>query len=220
LTPGAYDSHAVIFYVETLRHYATDLGLPDPKPFLDRAWILPVNPRFAFRVETPMREAEAFPPDACARHVEEAALDLVLSTVLPNARNRGPRVSLAARRRVLKRAIEYALDHLGDPPRVVDLCRATGVSVRTLEYIFRDTYDVTPSGFLKAARLMRVRLDLSRAASEGDTVTKVAVRWGFDDPGRFARAYARRFGELPSVTLRRGSVDGSDDPPAAFAARA
>jgi AraC family ethanolamine operon transcriptional activator len=165
-----------------------------------------------------MGEAEALAPGSRARHVEERALDLVLSTLLPRDGERSPRVALAARRRVLKRAVEYALANLGAPPRVADLCRATGVSVRTLEYVFREAYGVTPSGFLKAARLTRVRLDLARAESGGDTVTQVALRWGFDDPGRLARAYARRYGELPSVTLRRASAGDPAAPAAAGAA--
>jgi AraC-like DNA-binding protein len=119
---------------------------------------------------------------------------------------------------VLRRAVEYALDHLGEPPRVVDLCRVTGVSIRSLEYVFREAYDLTPSSFLQAARLTRVRLDLARAEPEGDTVTQVAVRWGFEDPGRFARAYARRYGELPSVTLRRRLARCPAEPAARSAA--
>jgi AraC-like DNA-binding protein len=214
--PGSCDSLVVTFQVEALRLHAADLGLPDPQPFLDRAWILPADPTFARRVQALMREAETLRSASRARHLEEGALELALAALLPKRRARSPRVSLAARRRVLKRAVEYALDHLGDPPRVVDLCRATGVSVRTLEYVFREAYDVTPSAFLKAARLTRVRLDLARAESEGDTVTQVAVRWGFDDPGRFARAYAHRYGELPSATLRRRSPG---DPAVGFASR-
>jgi AraC-like DNA-binding protein len=34
-------------------------------------------------------------------------------------------------------------------------------------------------------------------------VTDVAYRWGFSNLGDFAAAYARRFSELPSTTLRR-----------------
>ncbi len=202
--PERYDSRAVIFSIETLRRYAADLGMPDPKPFLDRAWLMPPDPRFAPKVQILLQEAEVLAPATPARHVEEAALDLVLSAVLRRARERSPRVSFAGRRRVLKRAIEYAFDHLSDPPRVVDLCRATEVSARTLEYVFRETYDVTVSTFLEAARLTRVRLDLARAASEGGNVTQIAIRWGFHDLGGFARAYARRYAESPAVTLRRG----------------
>jgi AraC-like DNA-binding protein len=37
----------------------------------------------------------------------------------------------------------------------------------------------------------------------GDSVTEVAYRSGFQNHGHFARAYRRRFGESPSMTLGR-----------------
>jgi AraC-like DNA-binding protein len=36
-------------------------------------------------------------------------------------------------------------------------------------------------------------------------VGEVAYRWGFTHLDRFAGAYAKRFGETPSATLRYGS---------------
>ena len=37
--------------------------------------------------------------------------------------------------------------------------------------------------------------------AQSDTVTGVAYRWGFGNPGRFAQFYKAQFGELPSDTL-------------------
>jgi len=37
------------------------------------------------------------------------------------------------------------------------------------------------------------------------TVTSVACQWGFTNLGRFAAAYAARYRETPTETLRRGS---------------
>jgi AraC-like DNA-binding protein len=50
-----------------------------------------------------------------------------------------------------------------------------------------------------------VRQALREAAPDATTVTKIATRYGFWELGRFAGEYQSRFGESPSVTLRRQS---------------
>jgi transcriptional regulator GlxA family with amidase domain len=62
---------------------------------------------------------------------------------------------------------------------------------------------VTPTAYLRRLRLERVREDLVTAGAGPATVTDVAARWGFLHVSRSSAAYAERFGELPSVTLRR-----------------
>lgn len=56
---------------------------------------------------------------------------------------------------------------------------------------------------LRAVRLERARLDLSRGGDGDTSVTEVALRWGFGHLGQFAADYKRRFGELPSQSLRK-----------------
>ncbi|MGC2655752.1 MAG: helix-turn-helix domain-containing protein, partial [Mycobacterium sp.] len=55
--------------------------------------------------------------------------------------------------------------------------------------------------------LRNVRLDSARRMltqpSDGTSVTNVALAAGFSHLGRFSREYSRRFGELPSESLRR-----------------
>jgi transcriptional regulator GlxA family with amidase domain len=55
---------------------------------------------------------------------------------------------------------------------------------------------------VRRTRLERVRLDLL-TAGPGDSVTDIAMRWGFFHLGRFSSIYASHFGELPSATRRR-----------------
>jgi AraC-like DNA-binding protein len=49
-------------------------------------------------------------------------------------------------------------------------------------------------------RLERVREELL-CAEPGETVTAIAMRWGFTHLARFSGIYRARFGELPSQTL-------------------
>jgi AraC-like DNA-binding protein len=47
-----------------------------------------------------------------------------------------------------------------------------------------------------------VRADLLRADTD-ESVTRIAMKWGFRHLGRFAVGYRDRFGETPSQTRRR-----------------
>lgn len=103
----------------------------------------------------------------------------------------------------MSRVLEY-LDCDPQPmPTLCELCRVAGVSQRTLEYGFCDLLGVTPVRYLKVLRLNRVRQRLIKRTPECETVTSVALRFGFVDLGRFAGEYRRLFGERPSDTLRR-----------------
>ncbi|MNR62918.1 transcriptional regulator EutR [compost metagenome] len=56
--------------------------------------------------------------------------------------------------------------------------------------------------YLKEVRLRNVRQALLNP-SEGDSVTDLAIRWGFLHLGQFSVDYRRAFGEKPSDTFRR-----------------
>jgi AraC-like DNA-binding protein len=105
---------------------------------------------------------------------------------------------------VVRAAEEHALSRVGDLVQVTDLCRAAGVSERTLEYAFKEVMGLTPVSYLLRLRLHRVRRALLEATHASSTVSAEALKWGFWHFGEFSRAYKACFGELPSDTLRRG----------------
>jgi len=74
--------------------------------------------------------------------------------------------------------------------------------VRTLEYVFRNYFDVTPKAYLKSRRLVAVRHELLRSLHSKALINEIANRWGFWHMSQFATDYRRFFGELPSETLR------------------
>ena len=86
---------------------------------------------------------------------------------------------------------------------LADLAEVAGVSGRTLLEGFRRHRGISPMRLLKTARLDRARGELLRADPDRDSVTRVALRWGFQHLGRFSIEYKRRFGESPSSTLQR-----------------
>ncbi len=108
-----------------------------------------------------------------------------------------------AQSRIVKAAEDYALAHMGDRLYVTDLCEASGVSERSLEYAFKEIMGMTPVAYLTRVRLHRVRQALLAATVGSTTVSVEALNGGFWHFGEFSRAYRVCFGELPSETLRR-----------------
>lgn len=88
------------------------------------------------------------------------------------------------------------------PFTTASVAREVGVSARALQEGFRQHIGGTPMQFLRDARLRRVRLDLLSCGNSGESVSEIALRWGFTHLGRFASYYQARYGELPSQTRR------------------
>jgi AraC-like DNA-binding protein len=147
-----------------------------------------------------------------ARHLEQVLIHCLLFSATHNysAALRAP--APAAGSRPVSQAVELLQS---DPARawtIPELAADTCMSVRSLQEGFRRTLGTTPTSFLRRLRLERVREDLL-ADSEGTTrITEVAFRWGFVHLGRFAAAYAERFGERPSDTVRTASGAGNARP--------
>jgi len=114
----------------------------------------------------------------------------------------------SAQSRIVKSAEDYALAHMGDRLYVTDLCKAAGVSERSLEYAFKGIMGMTPMAYLTRVRLHRVRQALLAASPGSTTVSVEALNGGFWHFGEFSRAYRDCFGELPSETLRRAATAG------------
>lgn len=103
----------------------------------------------------------------------------------------------------VKRCEEYIFAHVDEPVSVGDLASYAGVSVRSLQIGFQRYRGMSPMLFLKDLRLQRVRDELlcAKLQNKPETVTRVALAWGFCHLGHFSRAYAAKFKELPSQTL-------------------
>lgn len=104
--------------------------------------------------------------------------------------------------RDVRRAVDYIEAHLTTRFTISDIVEATGVAGRTLFKHFKDFKGVSPMRYALNARFLQVRQALQRAEPE-ESVTDIALRWGFTHLGRFSVEYRRRFGESPSQTLGR-----------------
>ena len=83
------------------------------------------------------------------------------------------------------------------------LTHQTGVSQRTLEYVFQEKTGMSPKQFIRTFRLNRVKKELTRSNYNCHKVTDIAMDWNFSHMGQFSKDYKKLFGELPSKTLGR-----------------
>jgi len=133
--------------------------------------------------------------------IEFEAIEPLMELTLDTRRPAGAR-GKPKRQRALRRAIEYA-DELQRPIPVPQLAQVIGVSRRTLEYAFAETFGISPVKYLRIARLNRLHHMLGLAEPGTTTVTACAANFGFSEFGRLAGEYRSLFGELPSASLQR-----------------
>ena len=103
----------------------------------------------------------------------------------------------------VRQATEFIDAHLREPFRVVELCRVTGVSWKSLERSFDKVLGVTPKRYLTLRRLSRARRQLLAASPTEASIAAIAAGCGLYHAGRFSIAYRELFGETPTATLER-----------------
>ena len=103
----------------------------------------------------------------------------------------------------IAKVVELLQHYEEQPIRLSELCRDADVSERTLRSIFKEMFGVGPNSYLHIRRLHLVRVALTMANPDTESVSQIALRFGFSDSGRMASDYYRLFGEYPKKTLMR-----------------
>jgi AraC-like DNA-binding protein len=104
--------------------------------------------------------------------------------------------------RPIRNALEFIESKPAEIETVADIAAAVGLSVRALDDGFHRYVGTPPMTYLRQVRMARAHEELIAADPELTTASAVSRKWGFGHYGRFAAAYARRFGRKPSETLR------------------
>lgn len=104
---------------------------------------------------------------------------------------------------VVRMIEEFMEEHAQEPLTISQIARHAGVTARTVQLSFQRFRGLSPMQFLKEIRLQRVRVELETKQLAETQVSSTALKWGFTHLGRFSADYKQRFGESPSMTLRR-----------------
>ena len=91
-------------------------------------------------------------------------------------------------------------ENIVETPSLTELSRRIGVNSTTMSNHFRSVFGVTIFKYVRDRRL-----DLAKAMlrTEDIPVSQIGYRVGFSNPGAFATAYRRRFGNSPSDDARQ-----------------
>lgn len=108
----------------------------------------------------------------------------------------------------LRRVMLLVEQRLVSDLTVAEMAAAAGVSERSVFNMFDSFLGTTPMAHVADRRLARARALLVQG---GWTVAAAARASGIAHAGRFGQAYRRRFGEMPSETVRRAAVRNPQD---------
>jgi AraC family ethanolamine operon transcriptional activator len=140
-----------------------------------------------------------------AHLVVEDLMPLLLEALVHGSQRQQSLRRPPARIELVKLAQRWMREHPQQPISLTALCREVHAGRRSLIQGFREHLGMGPMAFLKLQRLHGVRRQLLAADPEDVRVHRLAVEWGFLNPGHFARDYRLLFGERPSDTLCRSA---------------
>jgi AraC-like DNA-binding protein len=223
LEPGA-----VLAYAPAAEHTARNLpGLEFMFAITDRQRLVEHAEQLGIRIEAPRRgevhllartpktdlvgptfstfaDAAAtgeYPSTVCGDDVLRAMTHALSEEV------RGLRVgctNMIDSRHVVHDCIEYA-HAVQRIPSISELCLVAHVSERRLRKAFTDEYDMPPTKYFRLWALDEAHRRLLHNDAHAETVTEVALGFGFNHLGRFSVQYKAIYGEKPSTTLSTDS---------------
>jgi AraC-like DNA-binding protein len=132
--------------------------------------------------------------------VEGKALELLALELAAASDRKGiPPAFRPAEVERLHQARRIMMDHMQDPPTLVELARAVGLNAKKIKTGFRKLFGTTVYGFLRAHRIETAR---SLMLSKGLSVSEAAWAVGYVNVSHFGAAFRKHLGVLPGDYLR------------------
>jgi len=114
----------------------------------------------------------------------------------------GEKIKVPNRRQVAWKAEQLIRQYPQQNLDIKQLCNIIGCSARTLHLGFQERYGLTPRQYNRILTLNIVRHKLCHSRPE-ESISTIAMDWGFYHLGHFSQQYKQLFSELPSVTIKR-----------------
>lgn len=193
--------------------WGLDLGFPGLEDTLAQGNRQTLDPERFARVQGCLRrifqprrtESGPDPRPADARSDSRDLVPLLLEALAQQGHHSQRLARPPARIELVKAAQRWMADHPTEPITLDALCRQVAAGRRTLLQGFREQLGMGPMAFLKLRRLHGVRRELLAADPNTTTITELAVRWGFLNPGHFATTTACSSGNCPAPRSKPGA---------------
>jgi len=143
-------------------------------------------------------------PDA-ARGLEQALIEALIGC-LADGEAREHTWAQGQHAVVMRRFRRVVEENSEQPVYIPEICKAIGVSERTLRICCQEHLGMAPKRYLLLRRMHLARRALRQATPDTTSVTAIGTRYGFWELGRFAVEYQALFGDSPSATLHRQSA--------------
>jgi AraC-like DNA-binding protein len=101
------------------------------------------------------------------------------------------------------RLLQYIEENLLQDISIEQLSITAQMSPRSLYSLFERNLGCSPKYYVRERKLLSVYNRLTNSSCHRQGVTEIALDHGFLHLGRFSETYRKRFGELPSTTLKR-----------------
>jgi AraC family transcriptional activator of tynA and feaB len=103
----------------------------------------------------------------------------------------------SARQALCSSLVNHIETNIADPELVpAKVAAHLGISVRYLHKVLEEG-GRSFGRLVLERRLERCAKDFAKANADTDTVTEIALRWGFNDMSHFSRTFRQRFGKTP-----------------------
>lgn len=214
-----HGTYIFAFSLERLQDLCETLHLPEPEKFLGSANSFPRVVACSPTQMSQLRQSfeqlyQIFWTLNCKCHLEKDTLlinylkekleeEIAENLLLTVATSQNIKLKKVIIRRscVLKQVEDFMMNNLTAEISCNDICQAVGVSKRTLEYIFKEFYNITPKAYFKRLRLNYLRQCLQENYPQSN-ISEIAENLGFFHRGDLAADYQKLFGELPSDTVK------------------
>ncbi|MBW2659860.1 MAG: helix-turn-helix transcriptional regulator [Deltaproteobacteria bacterium] len=109
-------------------------------------------------------------------------------------------------RRTMARRAELIIRKYPHQQLTIDqICNLVGCSARSLHLGFKECYGTSPGRYARTLALNAAHQQLCNLP-ENETISNIAMSWGFYHLGRFSRQYKEFFSELPSATVKHQRI--------------